>query len=154
MEKQEFLKRVETELKISKASPYTINKYLYYNSSLLDFLNKDPETIKDQDVKLFLAEKLASRASMSIILFLAAVRYAYTSILKVDPTLGIKRPKREKAIPVVLSREEVKTLLDSIENKKTKLPQHNKPPIRYGYQSYYVSTLVEIHTNSPCKCAN
>jgi len=121
VEKKEFLKRIETELKISKASPYTIEKYLKANASLLNFLNKDPETIKDQDVKLFMAEKLADRASMSIILFLAAIRYAYTSILKVDPTLGIKRPKREKAIPIVLSKEEVRTLLDSIENKKTKL---------------------------------
>ena len=121
MEKQEFLKRIETELKISKASPSTLISYLRANSSLLDFLNKNPETIKDQDVKLFMAEKLADRASMSIILFLAAIRYAYTSILKMDPTLGIKRPKREKAIPVVLSKEEVRTLLDSIENKKTKL---------------------------------
>lgn len=121
MKKQEFLKRVETELKISKSSPHTLEKYLHYNSSLLDFLNKNPEEITEQDVKLFLAEKLASRASMSIILFLAAVRYAYTSILKMDPTIGIKRPKREKAIPTVLSRDEVRTLLDSIENKKTKL---------------------------------
>ena len=121
MEKQEFLKRIETELKISKASPSTIIAYLRANSSLLNFLNKNPETIKDQDVKLFMAEKLSDRASMSVILFLAAIRYAYTSILKSDPTLGIKRPKREKAIPVVLSKEEVRTLLDSIENKKTKL---------------------------------
>ena len=121
MEKQEFLKRIETELKISKASPSTIIAYLRANSSLLNFLNKNPETIKDQDVKLFMAEKLSDRASMSIILFLAAIRYAYTSILKVDPTLGIKRPKREKAIPVVLSKEEVRNLFESIENKKTRL---------------------------------
>lgn len=121
MEKQEFLKRIETELKISKSSPSTIIAYLKANSSLLDFLNKSPEAIKDQDVKLFMAEKLADRASMSIILFLAAVRYAFSTILKTDPTLGIRRPKREKAIPIVLSKEEVRTLLGSIENKKTKL---------------------------------
>ena len=121
MEKQEFLKRIETELKISKASPHTIEKYLKANSTLLNFLNKAPDEIKDQDVKLFMAEKLADKASMSIILFLAAIRYAYTSILKFDPTLGIKRPKREKAIPIVLSKDEVRNLLDGIENSKTKL---------------------------------
>lgn len=121
MERGEFLKRIETELKISKASPSTITAYLRANSSLLDLLNKAPEEVKDQDIKLFMAEKLADKASMSIILFLAAIRYAYTSILKFDPTLGIKRPKREKSIPIVLSKDEVKKLLESIENKKTKL---------------------------------
>lgn len=121
MQKEEFLKRVETELKISKSSPHTISNYLIANSSFLNFIKKNPEVIKDQDVKLFMAEKLSNKASMSIILFLSALKYAYISILKFDPTLGIKRPKREKRIPEVLSKDEVRKFLDNIENAKTKL---------------------------------
>ena len=115
MQKEEFLKRVETELKISKASGHTIKNYLNANTTFLNFINKQPESIKDNDVKLFMAEKLSNKASMSIILFLSALRYAYTSILKFDPTLGIKRPKREKRIPEVLSKDEIRNLLDNIE---------------------------------------
>ena len=121
MQKEEFLKRVETELKISKASGHTIKNYLNANTTFLNFINKQPESIKDNDVKLFMAEKLSNKASMSIILFLSALRYAYTSILKFDPTLGIKRPKREKRIPEVLSKDEIRNLLDNIDNTKTKL---------------------------------
>jgi integrase/recombinase XerD len=121
MQRDEFLRKVETELKISKASNHTLKNYLSANSSFLDFIKKNPEAITDQDVKLFMAEKLSNKASMTIILFLSALRYSYTSILKFDPTLGIKRPKREKRIPEVLSKDEVRNLLENIENPKTRL---------------------------------
>jgi integrase/recombinase XerD len=121
MEKEEFLRKVETELKISKNSPYTIRNYLYSNSSLLEFLNKKPEDIAEDDVKLFMAENLTQQSSSSIILFLAAVRYAYTALLKKDVTTGIKRPKKEKRIPSVLTKEEIKKILAAISNRKSKL---------------------------------
>ncbi len=70
---------------------------------------------------MYIAENLSDRASMSIILFLSAIRYAYSNILKNDITLGIKRPKREKRLPTVLTKEEVKKMLDSVDTRKSKL---------------------------------
>lgn len=121
MEKEEFLRKLETELKISKNSKYTIRNYLRANSELLEFIKKQPEQIIEDDVKLFQAEKLTEKASLSTILFLAAIKYAYSNILKNDITANIRRPKKETKIPAVLTREEVKKLLNSIENKKSKL---------------------------------
>ncbi|MDO8517508.1 MAG: tyrosine-type recombinase/integrase [Nanoarchaeota archaeon] len=121
MEKEVFLKKIETELKISKNSPHTIRNYLSSNSKLIDFSKKNPEEITQDDIKLFMAEKLAEKSSMSSILFLAAVKYAYSNLLNKDITAGIKRPKREKKIPVVLSKDEVRKLLESAVNKKSKL---------------------------------
>ncbi len=121
MNKEDFLKKVEVELKISKNSPYTLRNYILFNRDLLNFCGKNPEEINEDDVKLFLSEKVAARASSSVILFLAAVKYAYTSILKKDITSGIKRPKREKKLPIILSKDEVKRLLTSTFTKKSKL---------------------------------
>lgn len=121
MQKGEFLKKIETELKIAKNSPYTIKSYVQSNALLLDFIKKEPEQITKDDIKLYLAEHLTERAAMSIIQFLAAIKYAYSNILEKDPTAGIKRPKREKRIPSVLTKEEVTKLLDSFTNKKSKL---------------------------------
>lgn len=121
MQKEEFLKKIETELKISKNSDYTIRNYLLSNSSLLNFTKKDPEQVTTDDVKMFIAENLTEKSSSSIILFLAAIKYAYTNIFQKDLTAPIKRPKKEKKLPIVLSKEEVKKLLDSINNKKSKL---------------------------------
>ena len=117
---QEFLNKLETELKISKNSEHTIKNYVRANLELLNFSNKTPEQITEDDVKKYLA-KISDRASSSIVLFLAAIRYSFSNILKRDPTTGIKRPKREKKIPTVLTKKEVRKLINSIENKKSKL---------------------------------
>ena len=68
-----------------------------------------------------MAEKLTDKSSMTNIVFLASLKYAYINILKKDITLGIKRPRKEQRIPSVLSKEEVIRLIDSIPNKKSNL---------------------------------
>ena len=121
MQKEEFLKKVETELKISKNSEYTIRNYLLANSNLLDFSKKNPEQINIDDVKMFMVEHFSDKSSSYVILFLAAVKYAYFNILHEDITATIKRPKKEKKIPTVLSKNETKKLFSCINNKKSKL---------------------------------
>ena len=121
MNKEEFLKKLETELKISKNSNYTVRNYLFANSQLLSFLKKSPEELTQDDVKLFMAETLAEKSSSSVILFLSAVKYAYSNLLQKDLTAGIKRPKKEKKIPAVLSKEEIKKLFSALSNKKSRL---------------------------------
>lgn len=121
MQKEEFLKKLETELKISKNSEYTIRNYLFFNEKLLSFSGKQPDDINVDDVKQFMAEKLTDKAASSVILFLSALKYAYSNILKKDITTEIKRPKRERKIPAVLSKDEVRKLINSLNNKKSKL---------------------------------
>lgn len=121
MKKEDFLQKLEVELKISKNSEYTLRNYLESNLRLLNFLNKSPDQVEEDDVKLYLSKNLADRASSSIILFLSAIKYAYSNVLGKDITLRIKRPKKEKKLPSVLTKEEVKKLLDSTETRKSKL---------------------------------
>jgi integrase/recombinase XerD len=121
MNQQEFLKRLETEIKISKLSPYTIRNYLDFNKELFKHSNKQPEEIEQQDIKNFLADKMSHRASSSTIVFLASIKFAYTNLLNKDPTAGVKRPKSEKKIPEVLTKEEVTRLIDFSKTTKSKL---------------------------------
>jgi integrase/recombinase XerD len=121
MTPEEFLKKLEIELKISKNSGYTSRNYLASNKHLINFSKKNPEEINEDDVKFFIAENLSDSSSSSIIVFLSAIKYAYSSILKKDITLGIKRPKRERKLPSVLTKDEIKKLFDSLNNKKSKL---------------------------------
>ncbi|MDP2926119.1 MAG: tyrosine-type recombinase/integrase [Nanoarchaeota archaeon] len=118
---EEFLKKLETEIKIAKLSPYTLRNYFAFNKQLLLHSNKEPDLIDSQDIKYFLAEKMNDRAAISTILCLAAFKFAYTNILEKDPTLGIKRPKNDKKIPSVLTKEEVIRLIDSAYSRKSKL---------------------------------
>ncbi len=121
MEREEFLRKLETEIKIGKLSPYTLRNYIEFNRLLLDFSGKNPEEIESDDVKYFLAEKMSERASSSVILFLASVKFAYISIFGKDPTAGIKRPKADKKIPVVLTKQEVINLIEASQTLKSKL---------------------------------
>jgi len=121
MNKDEFLKKLEIELKISKNSPYTLKNYVKFNELFFDFIKKEPIKMDEDDVKLYIAENLSKRSSISIIMFLAAIKYSYSSILKKDLTTNIKRPKREKRIPTVLTKKESKELLESLNTKKSKL---------------------------------
>ena len=121
MDKNFFFKKIETELKISKNSEYTIRNYLKSNQNLLEFSNKSPGSMTSDDVKLFLAQRLSSKASASVILFLAAIKYAYLLNFGNDITLTIKRPKKEKKLPQVLSKEEVRKLFGALKNSKSRL---------------------------------
>jgi len=121
MQKEDFLKKLEVELKISKNSPHTIQSYIKANQKLLDFTKKSPPQSTTNDVKLFISENLTDKAAMSINLFLAAIKYAYLTIFNNDITASIKRPKKEKHIPTTLSKEEIKKLLNEIKNEKSKL---------------------------------
>ena len=121
MEAKEFLQKLETEIKISKLSPYTLRNYILFNKKLLEHAKKPPEKIEQQDVKYFLAEKMSERASASNILFLSSIRFAYTNIFGKDPTAGVKRPKKENKIPIVLSKQEVIILINNANTLKSKL---------------------------------
>ena len=116
-----FLEKIKVELKISKNSEYTLRNYLSANEKLLTYSKKEPEKITGDDIKSYIANNLSKSSAVSIILFLSAIKYAYSNILKYDPSVGIKRPKREKKIPLVLTKEEIKKLLDKLHTKKSKL---------------------------------
>ena len=121
MNKEEFLKKLETEIKISKLSPYTLRNYLDFNKQLLEHSNKQSSLVDSQDVKNFLADKMNDKSSSSVILFLSSIKFAYTNILGKDPTINVKRPKNQKKLPIVLTKEEVIKLFDAALTKKSRL---------------------------------
>jgi integrase/recombinase XerD len=121
MTAEEFLRRLETEMKIAKLSPYTVRNYLACNAQLLEHARKNPADIAGEDVKYFLAEKMNEKSSSSVILFLSSIRFAYSTILGKDPTLDIKRPKNQKKLPTVLTKQEIQALFDAATTKKSRL---------------------------------
>jgi len=119
--KADFLKKLEIELKIAKNSENTKKNYLRLNTQLIDYTKKDPGEISTDDVKVFIAENLSDKASSSIVMFLSAIKYAYLGILKKDITSDIKRPKRERVVPDVLTKKEIFSLLEALTNKKSRI---------------------------------
>ncbi|MBT4376750.1 tyrosine-type recombinase/integrase [archaeon] len=121
MKNDEFLKKLEIELKIAKNSEHTLKIYIKINKDFLEYVGKEPLEISEEDIKLYIADNLTEKSAISIILFLSALKYAYSNILKNDLTAGIKRPKREKKLPTVLTKKEVTVLLEALHTKKSRL---------------------------------
>jgi len=118
-----MLQKLETELKIRGFTPATITAYTTHNRRFLNFIQKEPEQVAEQDIKLFLAHLMADKKqkATSVNLTLSALRFLYDTMLKKKLFLDIKPPKIEKKLPTVLTKDEMKRLLAAVKNPKHKL---------------------------------
>ena len=57
----------------------------------------------------------------TINLYLNAIKFFYCEVLKIPKKINLKFAKRSKKLPIVLSREEIKNIIDVIRNPKHKL---------------------------------
>lgn len=115
----EDLKR---ELLSRKYSYKTVKGYLYYNRDFLSFTNKLPSEINDNDIKDYLVYLTEEKQSATSTLNQAinALKFYYGSMLKKKFLYEIKRPRKDKKLPTVLSKEEVTRILSSVDNSKHK----------------------------------
>ena len=97
------LYNLKQELKLRKFSPKTIKSYLYYNTEFLKFK----------------IDKNISSSTLSLII--NALKFYYRQILGRNLLFNIKHPKKDKKLPVVLSKKEVREILGTIDNAKHKL---------------------------------
>lgn len=118
-----MLERLEKELKLRGFSEETVKAYVFHNKRFLDFIKKEPSEISQDDVKAYLANLISDKKQKpsSVSLALSALKFAYKTLLKKDIIGDIRPPKQEKKIPTVLTKDEVKQVLDVVENKKHRL---------------------------------
>ncbi|MCZ7355574.1 MAG: tyrosine-type recombinase/integrase [Candidatus Methanoperedens sp.] len=116
------LKKLETEMKLRGFSKQTSKMYLFYNTKFLEYIKKPPEDVTEDDIKEFLANKIADDllSNASIALVKSTLKFFYTDMLGKNISM-IRTPKASKKLPVVLSRKEIKHLLDNTQNLKHKL---------------------------------
>lgn len=113
--------KLETELKLRGFSEKTVQSYLFYNQKFLEFVNKSAEEITEDNIKEFIAKKMEENASSrSIALIKASLKFYYDDVLNKN-IVNIRTPKISRKLPVVLSKVEIKRMLDSTKNKKHKL---------------------------------
>jgi integrase/recombinase XerD len=136
-----FFKELETELKIRGYSNQTIKSYTYENKKFLDFLNssktnteyqkslfsakgqRTPEDVTKQDIRAYQAFLMADKTlkPSTVNLILSALKFFYTKVLKKDIFQEVPRPKKEEKLPVVLTKDEIREMLQQTKNKKHKL---------------------------------
>lgn len=118
-----ILDDLRRELVTRKYSYKTVKGYLYYNRDFLKFADKKPDDINDDDIKdylLYLAEEKESAAA-TINQAINALKFYYGTMLKKKFLYEIKRPKKDKKLPTVLSKEEVLRIFTQVANLKHRM---------------------------------
>lgn len=122
MELTELLSRIEDELRLRNYSRRTIKSYLLCLKDYFCFIKsikKDPDVAL---IKKYLLEKMDKGwAPQTVNLHLNAIKYFYREIYKSQINIDLKFAKTSKKLPVVLSRNEIEKIIESIENRKHKL---------------------------------
>jgi len=115
--------KLETEMRAAKYSRQTRHSYMYYNRFLCHNMQKLPEEIQSGDIKEFLAsvEKGRDYSAATINLALSAIKYFYTRVLPKDIIKEQHRPRQDKRLPVVLSKDEIKRMFKFETNFKHRL---------------------------------
>lgn len=120
--KQSHFEDLRKELLSRKYSYKTVKVYIYYNRDLLIFADKSSSDINDDDIKnylLYLVEEKQS-ATSTLNQAINALKFYYGIVLKKRFVYEVKRPRKDRKLPVVLSKEEITKILSSVDNIKHK----------------------------------
>ena len=114
------LEGLKKELIVRKYSQRTIKLYIYHNREFLKFSKKNPHEMSNTDVRDYLYylanDKGVSTSTLNTAI--NALKFYYGVVLKRNFVYEIKRPKKDKKLPVVLTQEEVFQILSAVKNIK------------------------------------
>ena len=108
------------DLRLKNFSDGTIKVYVRAVEKFALFLGRSPDESTAEDVRAFMIHQLDRGLSRSYCVILRnALRHLYQDTLgRTDELKSVPRPKRERRLPVVLSRQEVQRLFAVMENIK------------------------------------
>ncbi len=119
---QKYLEQVEQELKLRNYSFKTIKVYLSCLREYFNFKKFNLEKIDEENIKQFLLNKQSKKyASQTVNLYPNAIKFFYREVLKIPQKINLKFAKRSKKLPIVLSKKEIKSIINSTKNPKHKL---------------------------------
>jgi len=118
-----MLSKLQTELKIRGFSEQTIKAYSLHNKKFLEFIKKEPASVETEDIKKYMAHLISDKGQKpsSVSLALSSMKFLYDEMMEKNLFGNIKMPKLESKLPTVLTKDEMKQLIDSINNTKHKL---------------------------------
>ena len=97
------LEKLQIELKLRGFSPLTVRNYSFFVKKFLQSTDKPVNELEEEDVKKYLSSL-----------------FFYSEILNKE-LKKIRIPKKERILPEVLTRDEVRKLIGSAETKKSRL---------------------------------
>ena len=117
-----YLKKLEDELRLRNYSPKTVKSYISCVAEYLRAKQSDLDLVDVNFIKEYLLSKIDKGASSQTVnQSLQAINFFYWNVLKFRGKIDIKFAKTPSKLPVVLSRDEIKSMLAAIGNEKHNL---------------------------------
>lgn len=112
-----YLSKLTTELEIRNFSRETLKGY---TKSVEKFLSGiDINNLNEEEVKKYTIGLLKKQEPSSVAREIFAIQFFFDKVL--GNKINIQRPKKNKKIPEILTKEEIKSMVNSINNIKHKL---------------------------------
>jgi len=118
----DILKKIEKEFILANYSPRTRKAYLLYIKDYISFCKNFDYHDKNVAIDQFVLSKHElGLAPQTINLALNAVKFLYLRVFGDKERINIKCVKRNKNLPVVLSKKEIEKIISVTKNKKYRL---------------------------------
>lgn len=118
---ENFVERFEVEMKSRGFSRKTQQSYTFFVNDFFRYMKKHPKECTENDVKIYLAHLKDKRyTNTTLNLGISSMKFFF-EIFGIPLLKNVKRPKREKILPVVLSKREVSKIVDAPSNPKHRL---------------------------------
>ncbi|VVC00188.1 Tyrosine recombinase XerA [uncultured archaeon] len=117
-----WVSKFRQELLIAGYSLRTIKMYTLYLDGFLLHAKKEPKDVGRSDIVSYMAslkEKGNSNATLGLVH--ASLKYFFKEYLKMNALDEVKVPKKAKALPAILTKEEVRELLHATKNGRNRL---------------------------------
>ncbi|MFH0954622.1 MAG: site-specific tyrosine recombinase/integron integrase [Candidatus Micrarchaeota archaeon] len=122
-ENQAVLESFRQELVIAGYSPRTIKTYLFLVKDFLVFLKKNPRDANRSDLVGFMVQKKETGkvSPTTLALVHCALTFFFKNFLHLSLMEEIKSPKKDKKLPSVLTKDEVKELIAAVKRGRNRL---------------------------------
>lgn len=108
-------KRMLEDMQLKGFSAATQKSYVESVKRMAQEFGKSPELMSEQEIRGYLLGLQRELAPASLRVVVPAVRFLFTVTLQRQwPVLEFARPARERPLPVVLSQQEVRTILGNV----------------------------------------
>ena len=117
-----YLKRLEDELRLRNYSPKTIKSYVGCVAEYLRIKQNNFDSVDIDFIKQYLLSKVNKKmSSQTINQSLQAINFFCWNVLKFHSKIDVRFAKTPSKLPIVLSREEIEKIINSISNEKHQL---------------------------------
>ncbi len=114
-----LLTKLKRELEIRNLSKQTIKGYSYSVGRFLEFSSN--KGLNEEAVRNYIQANLENKNPSSVRRDLFAIKFFFDNVLNKKMWIEIKYSKTLKKIPSVLTKDEIRKLLNSIENREHRL---------------------------------